>query len=107
MESAEKSKSCQHCLWEQVNGEAGRYRTGKAIVVSVGELVVDEDRVGPVLDAQALLHACGLSLGDLQTWPAVPLERGRLGESAKAGDEAAGGHGEGVAPIVGAFNGDG
>jgi hypothetical protein len=73
--------------------------TGKAIVVSVGELIVDEDRMGAVLVLEPLLHTGHLVLRDLKAGPAVPLEVGGLAKTAETGDEAARGHRERVASI--------
>lgn len=71
------------------------------------QLIINEDWVRAILVLETLLHAIDLVLGNLETRPAVPLEGRRLGEAAEAGDETAGRHGEGVAAIIGALDGDG
>ena len=84
-----------------------RRLTRKTIVVAISQLVVDKDGDRVVLLLQLLGHGARLGLGHLQTGPAIPLEAGRLGQPAQAGDETARRHGEGVLAIVGTLNCDG
>lgn len=81
--------------------------TGEAIVVLVGEVVVDKDRVRIALLLEPVLHVVDLCLWDLQTGPAVPLICHCLGQTAEACYQATGGHGEVVLAIVGALDGEG
>lgn len=75
--------------------------------MSIGELVVDKYWVRAVFVLQALLHVGDFVVRDFETRPSVPLEASGLAEAAKAGDQAAGGHGECVAAVIGALDGDG
>lgn len=50
--------------------------TRKAIVVAVGQVVVNEDWDRAVLFLEALFDDRDLGLGNLQAGPAVPLEGG-------------------------------
>jgi hypothetical protein len=61
--------------------------TREAIVVTVGEVIIDEDWVGVVFILEAPLHAIDLRLRNFKTGPAIPLEAGCFGQTAKAGDE--------------------
>jgi hypothetical protein len=82
-------------------------RTRESVIVLICQLIINEHRMRPIFLLETLLHAIDLVLGHLETRPAVPLERCGLRETAETGDEAAGGHGEAVAAIFGAFDGDG
>ncbi|CRK33032.1 hypothetical protein BN1708_005977 [Verticillium longisporum] len=82
-------------------------RVGEAVVVAVGEVVVDEDGVGAVFVLEALLHASDFCLGNLEARPAVPLEARGFGQTAEASDETAGRHGELIVAIFLALDGDG
>lgn len=81
--------------------------TSEAVVVSVCQLIVDEDGMGAILILEASLHAFDFVLRHLETRPAVPLEAGRFAQAAETGDKATGRHGEAIAAIVGALDGDG
>lgn len=81
--------------------------TSKAVIMSVGKFVVDKDGMSAVLVLKTALHAFDLIFWDLKTRPAIPLEAGRFAEAAEAGDKATRRHGEAVASIVGALDGDG
>lgn len=74
--------------------------TGEAVVVAVGQVVVEHDgnRVEVVL--KLLPQVANLVLWDLKTGPAIPLESGRFGETAQAADESSGGHAEIVLALV-------
>lgn len=50
--------------------------TGEAVVMSVSQFIVDEDRHSIVFLLQSLNQRASFCLGNLQTWPAVPLKRG-------------------------------
>jgi hypothetical protein len=75
--------------------------------MSVGQFIVDEYRMSVVLVFQAALHAVDLVFRNLKARPAIPLEAGRFAEAAEASDKATRRHGEAVAAIVGALDGDG
>jgi len=81
-------------------------RTRKAVVVAIGQFVVDEHGDRIVLFLQLLPHGPGIGLGHLEAGPAVPLETCGLGQPTEARDQAPRGHGEGVLAIVGALDGD-
>lgn len=75
--------------------------TRKAIVMAIGQVVVDKDRNGAVLLLEALLHRPRLGLGHFDTGPAIPLEAGCLGKTAESGHQSARRHGKRVLAILG------
>lgn len=79
--------------------------TGEAIVVLVGEIVVNKDRVSIALLLQTVLDEIDLALWNLQTGPTVPFVGHGLGQAAQTSDQATRRHGEVVLAIVGALDG--
>lgn len=82
-------------------------RTRKAVVVAVGQLIIDKNWMRAVLFLEALLHALDLAVGDLEAGPSVPLEAGCLAKPTQTSDETARRHGKRIAAILGALDSDG
>jgi hypothetical protein len=56
--------------------------TGETVVVAIGQFVGDENWSGIVLVLQTAREAINLVFGNLETWPAIPLEGRGLGKPA-------------------------
>lgn len=68
--------------------------TREAVVVTVGQLIVEHDWDCIVVVLELLLEGADLVLCNLQSRPAVPLEQGGFGQAAQATDKTTRGHGE-------------
>ena len=86
--------------------ERSQKLTGKSIVVTIRQIIIDEDRDCAVFIVQALLDNRDFRFGNLQTRPTIPLEGGGLGQSTEATHQSTGGHGEVIFPIFGALDSD-
>jgi hypothetical protein len=62
--------------------------------MSVGKLIVDKNRVRAVLVFQSLLHTLDFVVGDLETWPTIPLEAGGFAETTETRDKTSRRHGK-------------